>query len=47
MNAKRQSGPRKWGNLLVTRETFEFLRSLGRKRCRAPKTPRYQAPAIT
>lgn len=30
MSAKRQSGPRKWGNLLVTRETFEFLNHLYR-----------------
>jgi hypothetical protein len=30
MSAKRQSGPRKWGSLLVTSETFDFLKHLGR-----------------
>lgn len=31
MSAKRQSRPRKWGSLLVTAETYEFLSNLGRK----------------
>jgi hypothetical protein len=44
MSAKRQSGLCKWGNLLVTRETFEFLKHLGRnvtvRRSARPKRAR-------
>jgi hypothetical protein len=38
MSVKRQSRPRKWGNLLVTAETYEFLSSLNRKGASRRKT---------
>jgi hypothetical protein len=45
MSAKRKSGPRKWGRLLVTAETYEFLSNLGRKGASGRETPERRSRA--